>query len=129
MPNESVLNVRVPDKLYFAMKKAAQQKNISIAALSRMICSDWIMEQSQDIKGVFTYPESKLAGLSEDERNEYIDVIAFGGVTYNIYGEACFDDEDDCIDDDVYASLVTPEEIKESQKRMLESRRKLNRDS
>ena len=64
MNNDTALNIKIPDKLYLALKKAASQKSLSLAALVRMICSDWIMEQPIGIKGVFTYPDILLEELS-----------------------------------------------------------------
>ena len=124
MANENTLNVKVPDKLYLALKKAAEQKSISLAALTRMLCSDWIMEQNADIKEIFTFPEHILEGLTPEERMEHLSVVLTGGYKYNQYGEATFDRDDDCAEDDDYALLATPEEIANSQRKLVESRGK-----
>jgi hypothetical protein len=122
MANERTLNIKIPDKLYIALQKAAEQKSISLAALTRMLCSDWIMEQPQNIKGIFTFPEISLADMKADMRAEFLAAIAHGGGIYNQYGEAVFDEEDDGDYDDEYASLATPDEIDRNTKEMLERR-------
>ena len=114
MLHDNVINIKVPDKLYLALKKAAEQKSISIAALTRMICSDWVMRQEQDIKGVFTYPEELLEGLTRNERENHLNVVSSGGFSYNQYGEACFNAVDDCEEDAEYADVCTrPKEVRE----------------
>ena len=120
--NERTLNIKVPDKLYLALQKATEQKSISLAALVRMLNSDWVMAQSQDIKGVFTYPEALLAGYNEAERKEHLDVIAFGGYSYNKFGEALHDNDDCESDDCYYESLITPDELEEFIKKRTERR-------
>lgn len=41
MLNDKVLNIKIPTELYQKLKNEAQKKNISLAALVRMICSDY----------------------------------------------------------------------------------------
>lgn len=41
MLNDKVLNIKIPTELYQKLKDEAQKKNISLAALVRMICSDY----------------------------------------------------------------------------------------
>ena len=120
--NNRVLNIKIPDKLYLSLRKAAERKSLSLAALVRVVCSDWIMEQGSDVKGIFTYPERIMAGLSADERAEFLETISFGGYAYNNFGEPCFDSDDDGADDNAYESLCTPEEAAAS-RRLMEERR------
>lgn len=39
--NDKVLNIKIPSELYNKLKEEAQKKNISLAALVRMICSEY----------------------------------------------------------------------------------------
>ena len=43
--NDKVLNMRIPERLYNELKKAAQDKNISLAAFVRLICSEYLQKQ------------------------------------------------------------------------------------
>ena len=45
MVNDKVLNMRIPERLYNELKKAAQDKNISLAAFVRLICSEYLQKQ------------------------------------------------------------------------------------
>ena len=110
------LNIQVPDKLYLALTKASEQKGISLAGLVRMISTEWVHTQPQDIKGILTYPENLLEGLTLEERKEHLDAITTGGYSYNHKGDALHDPEDD--DGEDYETLATPEEIKASQDRL-----------
>ncbi|WP_241426633.1 ribbon-helix-helix protein, CopG family [Dysosmobacter acutus] len=39
--NDRALNIKMPSELYERLKKEAERKNISLAALVRMICSEY----------------------------------------------------------------------------------------
>ncbi len=39
--NDKTLNIKIPSKLYENLKKEAERKNISLASLVRMICSEY----------------------------------------------------------------------------------------
>lgn len=39
--NDKALNIKIPSKLYERLKKEAKKKNISLAALVRIICSEY----------------------------------------------------------------------------------------
>lgn len=39
--NDTALNIKIPKELYDKLKKEAQKKNISLASLVRMICSEY----------------------------------------------------------------------------------------
>lgn len=41
MINSKVLNIKIPAELYNKLKAEAQKKNISLAALVRLICSEY----------------------------------------------------------------------------------------
>lgn len=41
MLNDKVLNIKIPSELYNRLKEEAQKKNISLAAIVRMICSEY----------------------------------------------------------------------------------------
>ena len=43
--NDKVLNMRIPERLHNELKKAAQDKNISLAAFVRLICSEYLQKQ------------------------------------------------------------------------------------
>jgi hypothetical protein len=126
MKNTKALNIQLKDKAYLALKKAADKKDVSLAALVREICSDWLMRQTQDIKGVFTYPEDTLRGMPPDERAKTLEVVAFGGSTYNEYGEACFGPEDDDTDDSAYEGYCTPQEEARALEAMKNRRRTMD---
>lgn len=38
--NDKSLNIKIPSELYEKLKKEAEKKNISLAALVRIICSE-----------------------------------------------------------------------------------------
>lgn len=39
--NDRALNIKIPTELYEKLKQEANSKNISLASLVRMICSDY----------------------------------------------------------------------------------------
>lgn len=39
--NDKALNIKIPSELYEALKEEARKKNISLASLVRMICSEY----------------------------------------------------------------------------------------
>ncbi len=39
--NDKTLNIKIPSELYEKLKKEAAKKNISLAALVRLICSEY----------------------------------------------------------------------------------------
>ncbi len=39
--NDKSLNIKIPSELYEKLKKEAEKKNISLASLVRMICSEY----------------------------------------------------------------------------------------
>ena len=39
--NDKALNIKIPSELYEKLKKEAEKKKISLAALVRMICSEY----------------------------------------------------------------------------------------
>ena len=39
--NDKALNIKIPSELYEQLKKEAAKKNISLAALVRLICSEY----------------------------------------------------------------------------------------
>lgn len=39
--NDKNLNIKIPTDLYNALKKEAESKNISLAAMVRVICSEY----------------------------------------------------------------------------------------
>lgn len=39
--NDRALNIKIPSELYEKLKKEAERKNISLASLVRMICSEY----------------------------------------------------------------------------------------
>ncbi len=39
--NDKTLNIKIPSKLYEQLKKEAERKNISLASLVRLICSEY----------------------------------------------------------------------------------------
>lgn len=48
MSNDKALNIKLPDKLYQELKQSAERKNISLASLVRMVCSEWVEKNSAD---------------------------------------------------------------------------------
>lgn len=43
--NDKALNIKISSELYDKLKKEANKKNISLASLVRMICSDYFNNQ------------------------------------------------------------------------------------
>lgn len=43
--NDRILNIKIPSELYNALKEEAARKNISLAAIVRVICSDYFQEK------------------------------------------------------------------------------------
>lgn len=41
MVNDRALNIKIPSELYEKLKAEAERKNISLASLVRMICSEY----------------------------------------------------------------------------------------
>lgn len=39
--NDKALNIKIPSDLYEKLKKEAEKKNISLASLIRLICSEY----------------------------------------------------------------------------------------
>lgn len=39
--NDKALNIKIPENLYNKLKEEAKKKNISLASLVRMICSEY----------------------------------------------------------------------------------------
>jgi len=39
--NDKALNIKIPESLYNQLKEEAKKKNISLASLVRMICSEY----------------------------------------------------------------------------------------
>ena len=39
--NDKALNIKIPSELYNKLKEEAQKKNISLASLVRIICSEY----------------------------------------------------------------------------------------
>lgn len=39
--NDKALNIKIPSELYNRLKEEAEKKNISLAALVRLICSEY----------------------------------------------------------------------------------------
>lgn len=40
--NDATLNIKIPRELYDRLKKEASSKNISLASLIRLICSEYL---------------------------------------------------------------------------------------
>ncbi len=45
--NDKALNIKIPSELYNRLKKEAEKKNISLASLIRLICSEYLNEKSE----------------------------------------------------------------------------------
>lgn len=43
--NDKALNIKLPGELYEELKTVAKEKNISLAALVRLICSEYLKDQ------------------------------------------------------------------------------------
>ena len=48
--NDKALNIKIPSKLYNQLKEEAERKNISLAAMVRVICSEYFIAKN-DAKG------------------------------------------------------------------------------
>ena len=44
--NDKALNIKLPSELYEALKREAEKKNISLAALVRLICSEYFEKKA-----------------------------------------------------------------------------------
>lgn len=40
--NDKTLNIKLPEKLYEELKEEAKSKNISLASIVRMICTEYL---------------------------------------------------------------------------------------
>ncbi len=40
--NDTALNIKIPKELYDRLKQEAEKKNISLASLVRLICSEYL---------------------------------------------------------------------------------------
>ena len=49
MLNDTALNVKIPKKLYDELKTATERKNISLASLVRIACSEWLEKESNGL--------------------------------------------------------------------------------
>lgn len=45
--NDKALNIKIPSELYKQLKKEAEKKNISLASLIRLICSEYLEESKK----------------------------------------------------------------------------------
>lgn len=45
--NDKTLNIKMPSELYDKLKDEAKKKNISLASLVRMICSEYFEKNAQ----------------------------------------------------------------------------------
>lgn len=45
MKNDKALNIKIPSDLYDKLKAEADRKNISLAAMVRVICSEYFEEK------------------------------------------------------------------------------------
>lgn len=45
--NDKALNIKIPQELYDKLKKEAEKKNISLASLVRLLCSEYFEKQSK----------------------------------------------------------------------------------
>ena len=45
--NDRALNIKIPKELYHKLKEEASRKNISLASLVRMICSEYLDENKR----------------------------------------------------------------------------------
>lgn len=45
--NDKALNIKIPQELYDKLKREAEKKNISLASLVRIICSEYFEKQSK----------------------------------------------------------------------------------
>lgn len=49
MANEAVLNIKMSKELYQKLKEEAEKKNISLASLVRLICSEYFEAKTNRI--------------------------------------------------------------------------------
>ena len=68
--NDTALNILIPRKLYTDAKEAADSKNISLAALVRMVLTQWLADNSsiepiedKDINEVFAELKGEIIPL------------------------------------------------------------------
>lgn len=45
--NDKALNLKIPEELYNRLKKKAADKNISLASLVRMLCSEYLEKEQK----------------------------------------------------------------------------------
>lgn len=45
--NDRALNIKIPSELYEKLKSEAKRKNISLASIVRLICSDYFEDKSR----------------------------------------------------------------------------------
>lgn len=45
--NDKSLNIKIPSELYNRLKEEAKRKNISLAAIVRIICSEYFDEKTK----------------------------------------------------------------------------------
>lgn len=45
--NDKTLNIKLPSELYENLKKEAEKKNISLASLVRLICSEYLEKREK----------------------------------------------------------------------------------
>ncbi len=45
--NDKTLNIKIPSVLYERLKKEAEKKNISLASMVRLICSEYFEEKAK----------------------------------------------------------------------------------
>jgi len=108
-------NIQLLDKSLLALEKAAKQRRVPVADLINTICSEWLLKQPLEIKGIHIYPEIHLLGISPEERASRLDTIAYGGCVYNEYGEVCLDhDDDDPEDYDIYCTAEELERVRKN---------------
>jgi len=50
MINEKILNIRIPDELYGALKQAAKERYMSQASLVRMVLAEWLKNNTMPAK-------------------------------------------------------------------------------
>lgn len=45
--NDKALNIKIPSELYERLKEEAKRKNISLASIVRLICSEYFEEKNR----------------------------------------------------------------------------------
>lgn len=45
--NDKALNIKIPSELYERLKEEAKRKNISLASVVRLICSEYFEEKNR----------------------------------------------------------------------------------